>query len=313
MANRRRKLQQPAVSGIQSLETRQLLAGDVTVGLSAADARDLVITGDNSSNEIVVEEVAANRIRVSGQDGTTINGGTRSATFTVTDDVRIDMKGGSDRVTVRNLSQTSQSHSDVSVNLGTGNDTLVIDSVDAERYLKVMGGSGDDTIDVMESTARDMTIDGEYDEDSIHLLEVTVDNSVTVDGGEQADTLRVEDSVISNDLIVDGDTGGDDIDVRDVETGDNIVVDAGSGSDSVWVEYAHADDIFVYGRTGDDSVYFYRNQTLDHLYASLSSGNDYLWWLGNQAGRHYFNGGSDSDNWSSMDFWWSWSNFYNFE
>ncbi len=107
MSRSTRKQRRFRACPIQALESRKMMAGDVSVELSSLDSRDLVITGDNSSNQILVQEVAVDRIRVSGLNGTLINGGSAAVTMTVRDDVTINMKGGNDQVTLRNLNQDS--------------------------------------------------------------------------------------------------------------------------------------------------------------------------------------------------------------
>ncbi len=313
--NRRRRTAQTPQSSIQCLENRQLLAGDVAVALSSADSRDLVITGDDSANEIVVEEIGVDRIRVQGRNGTQVNGGS-SATFTVRDDVTINMKGGNDVVTVRNLNLDNYTHNDLVIDLGTGNDTLVVEQTDVSDDLNVYAGHGHDDIEILEVRTRDTFVTGEYGNDDITIDEVTTHNTATIAGAENADTIEVRDSVIGNDLVIDGDAGADEVSVDGVDVADNISVDLGSGDDYSAVTRSDADDIFVYGRTGNDTVYLYYNDVVDQLYASLSTGNDELIFWGNAVGRHYFNGGTGTDKWRNpnlIDYFWTWSNFYNFE
>ena len=313
--NRRRKVSQVAQASIQSLENRRLLTGDVSVELSSADSRDLQITGDGSSNQIIVEEIAVDRIRVSGRDGTRVNGG-NSATFTVRDDVRIDMNGGNDTVTVRNLNLDNYSHSDLSINLGTGNDTLVVDSTDLGDDLDVVAGHGNDDIDVLETTASDVRIDGEYGDDEVFLDELAARASVSVDTGEDDDTVSVYDSNIGNDLIITTDAGQDDAIVHSTDVADDISINTGSNNDYVAVDRSNADDITIQSGSGADTVYVYYNDVADRLYASLGSGNDELIFWANDVGRHYFNGGTGQDTWRNptmLDYFWTWSNFYNFE
>jgi len=315
MPRKNKKQTRARLCRIQSLENRKMMAGDVSVAPSAADSRDLIISGDNASNQIVVQEIAVDRIRVTGLDGTLINGGTSPVTMTVRDDLTINMKGGNDNVLLRNLNQGDDySHSDVTIDLGEGNDDLEILATDVNRHLNIKAGDGNDQIEVTETRAKDALIDGEYGDDKITVDELTTVASVTIESGKDDDTIVVMDSVINNDLLINADAGNDYVKVDNVDVFDDLRLNAGSGDDAVTVRDSQADDITVYGGVGDDDVNLWHNRVTDQLYASLGTGNDSLWFWGNRVGRHYFNGGTGTDTWyASYDYFWTWANFYNFE
>ncbi|APZ95970.1 hypothetical protein [Fuerstiella marisgermanici] len=312
----RRQAKHVVTSGcVQSLEERRLMTGDVKVLLSSTDSRDLVINGDNSSNDILIEEVGIDRIRVTGQNGTRINGGMRPVTLTVTDDVNVNMNGGDDSVTIRNLNLDNAYHNDLNINLGSGRDTLNIEATDVARHVNAKGGDGNDYLGFREIHVGDLLVDGEYGDDRFRLNEVVADASVTLDGGEDWDSFEVRDSVVGNDLIVTGDSGDDRVFIDAIDVADDIRVNLGSGDDDVNIYSSDADDISVVGGTGDDSVGLSYNDVVDQLYVSLGAGNDDLYFPSNSVGRHYFDGGTGRDTWYSgiASYFWSWVNFYNFE
>ena len=81
---------------VESLEQRELLAGDVTAFVSRGD---LVVLGDNDSNNLTITEVGGT-FTLTGI-GTTINGMAAAQNFPgVTDDVRIYLRNGEDAVTL---------------------------------------------------------------------------------------------------------------------------------------------------------------------------------------------------------------------
>src|SRR5688500_435761 len=90
-------------SGVEGLEGRWMLAGDVLV--SVVDG-DLMIRGDREPNAIVISQAVDGSYRVAGavddDDGlpTTVNGGTSEVFAGVDDDVRIRMGRGDDRVEI---------------------------------------------------------------------------------------------------------------------------------------------------------------------------------------------------------------------
>ena len=69
----------PSSSCLEPLESRLLLAGNVTASVAGGS---LFLTGDNLLNDIVVKTPVAGQVRVeSGASATTINGGAGPVTF----------------------------------------------------------------------------------------------------------------------------------------------------------------------------------------------------------------------------------------
>src|ERR1043165_1413771 len=86
----------------EHLEDRRLLAGNVTANATTVPGV-LLITGDGSSNGILVEQVSAASFKVTGL-GTTVNASFSAKTITgVTGGIAINMQGGNDAVTLKNL------------------------------------------------------------------------------------------------------------------------------------------------------------------------------------------------------------------
>ncbi|MEM8679520.1 MAG: hypothetical protein AAGF97_09230 [Planctomycetota bacterium] len=161
--------------GLEPLETRRLLAGQVAVTGNAAG--DIVITGDNSDNDIrlVLDQVGfASYLVVEGHNGTQIEfdgntGNTQSIpisrqgpNFLINRDVRIQMRGGDDVVDVRAWlpvgSLTIQR--DLSVNMGSGRDTFTIEGnpgttsfVGRNLTVNATGGADGDYVEVQDMFA----------------------------------------------------------------------------------------------------------------------------------------------------------------
>jgi hypothetical protein len=92
---------------VESLENRNLLAGNVNAFVSAGD---LVVVGDNFGNNITIESAGANRVQVRGftdANGlpTSVNGTPNGLIFFegVTRDIIVNMQGGNDLVRITNL------------------------------------------------------------------------------------------------------------------------------------------------------------------------------------------------------------------
>ncbi len=114
---------------MESLESRRLLAGDVSnVSVEVVDG-NLVIRGDQASNQIEVYQVgdgtAAYVIRgLVGEDGvqTTVNGAERIAVDGVTGDVLASMNRGDDVIYIHDADLPGA----LKIRTGAGNDTVLI-------------------------------------------------------------------------------------------------------------------------------------------------------------------------------------------
>src|SRR5262245_48818994 len=85
---------------VEGLETRDLMAGDVTAEVVGGS---LIIKGDAQANDIVITEPTPGSFQIAtgATSTTTINGGAGPVTLNnVTKDVKINLKNGADRVTV---------------------------------------------------------------------------------------------------------------------------------------------------------------------------------------------------------------------
>ncbi len=169
---------------VEGLENRRLLAGDVTVTRSGAD---LIVTGDNLSNTISIESDGNGGVRVNGFNDasaqpTSING-TPNGTFqssAFSGAVIVNMNGGDDEVRLTRLQVST-----ASINLGEGNDDLVVG-------LQAAGETrfGNST-PVRLSVANNLTIIGAGGDDDIRLQSVYVGGSTVIDSGEQNDTITL--------------------------------------------------------------------------------------------------------------------------
>src|SRR5215212_9218550 len=103
------------------LEGRVMLSGNV---LASVVSGNLVVNGDASANSIVMEHggLGKNQVRISGANGTTINGASAPVVFSG----------------VRGLK----------LKLGSGNDSMKLDNLSFDRAVSIEGGSGNDKIEI---------------------------------------------------------------------------------------------------------------------------------------------------------------------
>jgi hypothetical protein len=126
---------------MEGLERRNLLAGDVAV---AVDDGDLLITGDDADNQIMIVQTGDEEYTVTGLDGTLINGEDEYVAEGVDDDVHIEMGDGDDAVEI----VETEVPDDLNVSLGSGDDALSVQLVTVNDDMEVDGGGGDDAVRV---------------------------------------------------------------------------------------------------------------------------------------------------------------------
>jgi VCBS repeat-containing protein len=165
------------------LAQRLLLAGNVAVDLSRGH---LIVRGDELDNQIAIESVGKNHVRVTGLNGTTINGSLTPFVAKVRRGVDIAMRGGNDEVLVSNI-RTRGRHA-VQIDLGNGDDILNANSIRTRR-LHVDGGAGNDTLNVNNSNVRrGTTLLGGEGNDRFSLSSSRL-GSLNLDGGSGANQL----------------------------------------------------------------------------------------------------------------------------
>lgn len=246
-----------------------MLTGTVTVSLNSRG--DVKVTGDNSSNDVVVEVTESGDVQVTGQEGTrirfqaggetvTVNADTTvalSSLVTLPDDLAfrslsVDMKGGNDLLTLRVNGDVSIDR-DVSINLGSGNDlllTLVSDaSLSIGRNLSVQGGSGNNSVAI--ATTNGGTI--------------SVGSDLTVSGGSQIDVVGIGniDPILSASSVVEltsiaNSSGAPE--TLSVQVGDDLSISTSKGDDIIVISsVAVRDDATIHSGLGHGDFLFADN------------------------------------------------------
>ncbi|MEM9941366.1 MAG: hypothetical protein AAF939_07215 [Planctomycetota bacterium] len=220
----------------RSLETRNLLAGDVSV--YASD--HLYIRGDELDNQFQI--VARHgEMWIDGLHGTTIN---QQASFQVqgaiVTDAGIQYPGG------------------LRTHLGPGHDTLLLQDIHFEDYSIVFGGTGDDEIHSSETKfSNGVTIQTYDGDDLIDLEQTEIDGTFFIFSLDGEDSVRVEESKIDGDSYL---VTGDDSDQIALSNnsflgGTNLVLPL-AGDDSVemsgGLDLAH--ELGIYLGHGNDTV-----------------------------------------------------------
>lgn len=168
--------------GLEPLESRSLMAGNVLVNLNAALSRWELI-GDGMSNDVQVQSSAAGGLEAVGLNGTTLNGAAVAVQLGTVDDLFASLGNGDDRLGItnangvndlRNLSVTTGQGADTveiteayvrgSVNLNTGpGDDLVDAHLQIRGNLNIVTGAGNDVVDVRGNTGLALLANSQID------------------------------------------------------------------------------------------------------------------------------------------------------
>ena len=178
----------------ESLETRRLLAGDVTARI---DDGKLIIKGDSLDNGITITAGAtAGEVIVTGVNAggsaTNVND-ISNGTITLsgfTGGLKIDMHGGNDSVTITDLDVSGKAK----LEGGRGDDEFSLDGVTFGRSLRISMGKDDDTLSLTNVEVADKaTLMGRRGNDEVSIDGSTFTKlSVKLSKGD--DTLEVTDT-----------------------------------------------------------------------------------------------------------------------
>jgi len=190
---------------IESLEAREVLAGNVTATLSAGILR---VTGDTLNNKIAIwQNTNTGLFSVTGQTSsgaTKVNNGPNNNTVTfngAVNSIIVDLKQGNDSVTI-----------------GAGTNSFVqLSPAILTGVVTVKGGTGGDTMNVLVAGAAAINIDGGLEsgtvQNDIVNVAFTVAGSVAINTYGGNDFVSVNASIIPTLAIIAGvNTGGNDFD-----------------------------------------------------------------------------------------------------
>ena len=256
---------------MESLETRQMMTGNVLVSVSAGN---LVVSGDSGGNELRIIQSLQNgapiagRFFITGQNGTTINGQSVGQFFqNVSGDLRINLNGGNDRLTLGDGVSNSRfiAPRDLQVDMGDGNDVVRLDRVSVRDDARLVTGAGSDSVFVkgtigglagVDFGQNDLTIDTGDRADNISLENVFVRHNLNVNTGSDdfTDFVDMHFMNIGNDTDVRTGGGGDIVRISDVGFNDDLTIDTGAGNDSVSIDRCQVDELFLSLGTDSDAL-----------------------------------------------------------
>lgn len=262
--------------GLESLERRQLMAGDV---IAALEGSLLTVEGDNLDNQIAITRTAVGDIVVAGQNGTLVNG-LPSFRFPQVqlNALEVRMEGGNDTVALRSL----QVANDVNVNLGAGNDRLTSPATAPSIIngnMSVLGDEGNDIVQLAALTVRgDLTIDGGLGSLNASVNASTIDKVMSIIGDEANDIVSVAGSNIGLDLLLETKGGSDRVTLTDTNAfhiSINTDANGAVGLDQVTLNRVNTvEGLGVFTGAGNDVVRLTDVTSGKSLIVSLDEGND---------------------------------------
>lgn len=283
-------------TGIQQLEEKAMMAGDVAVSVSGGDLIINEAAGHQGEDQAVeVRQLEDGKMQVSGKNGTMIqvpmyifqNGqivqtNMRVGSWTysgVNDDIRVDLGEGSDRF--ETAASTTLEVDSLSVDMGHGNerDTVSLRNVATRGSVSVTTGAGNDFVSVHNSTVgdgrwEDLTIRTGDGIDTVNLFQTTVRDNVNIDTAD-SQTLNEVDRVTMQQVTM-----------------DDLFADLGAGDDDLNIYYSNMDDANIQGGRGNDDVLFY-GSTADDVDFNGGSGVDRFF--------AFYTGGQDSNDIDDLD------------
>lgn len=193
----------------ESLENRELMAGNVSVNLVANEVR---ILGDNAANQVSVHQLASGAYRIQGQTGTTINGKAFVDMKSPDFDLRINLGAGNDKLIVgNNIANAAMMVEDLEIDMGAGNDSVVVGNVRTtdNEFAKIRTGDGNDTVSVEKCTIKTgLKVETGAGNDRLDVWKSTINGKLEANMGAGTDQVFLTDAVFSSSFL-DGGSGTD--------------------------------------------------------------------------------------------------------
>ena len=264
--NCERSLNAQLVLGVESLEHRRMLAGNVSATINSSG--DLVIRGDSADNEMLVSVDSSGNVQIESIDGTTDFDRGNLATSRMTGDIRIDTLGGADRVelTATGLPPVDQ----VTIRMGSGDDYLRVRNFESDESINVNLGVGNDEFLVLEVVSSGMQIQSGGGDDSLNLATL-FPGELSANLGGGSDAFLLEES--AGQLRLNAGGGDDIVGLTDISPLEAIVRTAGGG-DSIELNYVNGTNIELVTAGGDDEVRVEQSDVTGELKVNTGAGDN---------------------------------------
>ncbi len=222
----------PRRLGLETLETRDLFAGNIT---ATQNDGSLLLVGDPAPNVLTITQIGPSRFHLQGSSGTTING-QASLNVTLTKTANIQLRGGDDRLQIGSATKDTTFRGAVNISTGAGADTLTFTRVHGTGGTTVMGLPSEndaDTLNVRRSRfTGNITLQTGGGDDRLNLFRAQALGTLRVNTGSGNDHATVDSSTVNNVFLLCG-SGNDTafFSGHNRITG-NLTADGGPGQDT---------------------------------------------------------------------------------
>ncbi len=228
------------------------------VGLAQADVvtslsgNHLTVTGDESADSIAITP-GEGGIRVAGFDGTLVDGSTEEVTFSGVGRLKVRLMHGADRV--------------------------LVSWITLPGALDIRMGKGDDTVELDEVEAGDVTVATSQGFDLVNVFGPSYFDSLTIRTGSGSDLVAVEVVAVGWDLDLDSGRDDDDVSIAVLDVYDDVDVHLGNGNDVLWLGDATVgEDTHLDGDDGDDWLELYGYLAFWEDVDIDGFGDEWWWW-----------------------------------
>jgi hypothetical protein len=285
---------------IEKLETRELMAGDVTANVVNGDLYLSEASGQAGlDNAVWISKLANGNIRVDGNPApdftrTRVNGQSFQE-FTVTGKLYVDFGGGQDLVGFDATSKPvfQEVHINVGASSAVGNsddDDVLIYGVVSRGDVEIDTGAGDDWVFVSRAEIgtvadhADLEINTGAGSDEVNMgtfgtnLQGGIDIRTYSSLNEtDADYVYVENITLTDDLRIRSGGGDDKVQLTTVSADDDIDINTGTGNDRAYLDHVTAvDDLMAHLGDGNDRLDVY-NSSANEFVAAGEGGSDSIW------------------------------------
>ena len=269
-------------------EARQMLTGNVTGSVINGD---LVLTGDNANNAVLILQVSPTEFRVLGREGTTINQQAEQQFSNVNDDFRINLRGGDDALVLLG----GDVHplivpDDLEVDLGSGRDGLGLNNVTVSDDAVLTGGLDADDFRIsstrIQNAQRDSANDGlkmdlgssntnEFNRADLRDVDVANQGKLTINDGSGKSTITARNVNIAADLRVDLGSDDNSLEFSNGSVRGNATINTHTGKDSVLlVQSEFIQSVTINTSNGDDNVGLLFSSVAGNATINTGTGND---------------------------------------
>jgi len=282
---------------VQGLESRAMLAGDVTVSVTDGILR---LQGDEFSNDIVIvrlnttgqgTKVAIHGTNASGVVTTRINGQDSIEVEGITKGAILGLGNGNNRLEIGNTSSGDHARQPVDfqgrvkIGASSGNDRIAV-SIYSNSGVAINAGAGDDKIYMIKSRFHNLTVNSDP---------LPVEGREPVGGDDE---VRMRSIIATGAVAIAGGIGDDQVWAVLNNTGywGNVALNLGDGNDRIEVGLSvkFQGGVSISGGNGSD-VLRTGASISDAFHAELGSGNDLLFCSGTSTTVLEISLGGDND------------------